>query len=344
MIEKTNPQVDATSNDIGDWHTIAKEYKDWHPALHPHVEQQLAARGLLPQSVTPSMESDDVGQTSNEAFSLHEYKIDHDILEQLGLPALPNGYGFIGGAARAIAQKLLFDESAPIRDIDIVAISDYDPDLSLATELSAEYMPDDNAYGHGIREETKEQYFATRDLSINEILVVNNSIFMSDQAVYDLEHKVVRLTSNERELYGGVGPRMSIKMLLLEQVFLHYYDEGSVAQEEFDAIERVKPFDIALGLNKALQYGSEIARGFTSRLEELGMLPNDDTAPDPAELGITLAGMTDFVFRNFSYAKLMNSGQDINPLNDLLDKYSEFDDYEDEKFSRDVATRRKTRS
>ncbi len=45
----TPPSADdnALNTDTEGWHRVADEYKNWHPGLHPYVESQLAARGIV---------------------------------------------------------------------------------------------------------------------------------------------------------------------------------------------------------------------------------------------------------------------------------------------------------
>lgn len=335
-----NP-TEPLNPDSQGWHEIADTYKEgFHPALHPYVEKQLAGRGI---TATQEGDTGSISEDSEHVASrdIIEHWFEPSILAELDLPELPRGYYFIGGAARAVAQRVLFGESASIRDIDIVAITDDNPDMLLADELSQRHMHDDYAYGHGIGVDSKENYFASRDLTLNEVLVgADGRLLLTKQAEQDLDHKLIRLTAHEHDAYGGVGPKMAMKMLLLEQVLQHYYQEGSIAPEYADEIHDVPPFYIALGLNKAMQYGSEIAKSFVGKLDEMGIFERYDLSRDPYELGVDLTEMTDFVFRNFASAELIQRGDTINPLNDLLDDYAHYHEYEDQRFAKDIVAKR----
>lgn len=61
-------------------------------------------------------------QANSELDSVNTYTISSEVLEELELNDLPVGIALMGGGARAVAQKALFNEDAPIRDIDLVAI------------------------------------------------------------------------------------------------------------------------------------------------------------------------------------------------------------------------------
>ena len=56
----TPPAADDTAHhaDIEGWHDVASRYKDWHPGLHPHVEGQLAARGIHVLDTAPDKNED----------------------------------------------------------------------------------------------------------------------------------------------------------------------------------------------------------------------------------------------------------------------------------------------
>lgn len=255
------------------------------------------------------------------------YEVDPSIFEALDLPDLPDGYGYIGGAARAVALRILCGQDAPIRDLDIVAFDDFHPDLSHIQTLSKKHMPDDYAYGYGVSVDTLDSYFGSRDLTINEVAVVDGKLILTQQAEADLRQKIIRPSTHEKEYMGGVaGPKISIKMLLLEQVFQNEYNQGEAVEFDTSAVE---PFYIALGLNKAMQYGEPIARAFVRRLDGLGLINNDAQTLEPAELAIDLRDVTDFVYRGFDLADRINRGESLDPMCDLLDGDSEFNDLEE---------------
>lgn len=277
----------------------------------------------------------DIDRSSESSHeSLTYYSVDPEILEGLDLPVLPAGYAYMGGAARAVALAVITGETSPIRDLDIVAVSDLDPDMSQAPELAESLMPDDYAYGNGIHSETIDQYFSSRDLTVNEVLVVDGNLILSKSAESDLRDKVIRPTGYEEGAYHGrVGPKMTIKMLLLEQVFQQTYGEGSIADGSID-VSDIDDFYIALGLNKALEYGREIALGFVKSLHDCRII-GEDSPTNPIHLAVQLRAFTDFIFRGFVQADRVNDHDGLSPINDLLDNnlvLDTFEEYEDYRY------------
>jgi len=70
----------------------------------------------------------------------------------------------MGGIARSIAREMITGEREPIRDIDLVNILDEEGnsenDHETLDMLSRKYMPDDDLFGHSIRDETLEHYLS----------------------------------------------------------------------------------------------------------------------------------------------------------------------------------------
>lgn len=253
--------------------------------------------------------------------------IDLDPSIDLGLPELPPGYGFVGGAARSIALKQLYGEDAPIRDIDIVGFVENKPDLSLQQKLSEKHMPDDYAHGYGVSIESFDEYFRTRDFTINEVAVVGGKIHASQAAIDDLRDKVIRPTDHELGSWGSLGPKLTVKAYLLETVFKDQFGQA-VVDDEHTFHGHIEDFYIALGLNKAFEYGPHIASQFVNRLEQLGAV-EQKSVTDPYALAVSLKALTGFIFRG-EHAHTLNNYSEI-PSSDLvrpvsLDGYDEYAD------------------
>lgn len=97
----------------------------------------------------------------NVPAGLQEYALSPELKAEFDHYELPQGYGLVGGAARDLALGVLTGESLPVRDVDVVAFSDRGADISPDTmhAVSARLMPDDYAYGHGVKPETLDNYF-----------------------------------------------------------------------------------------------------------------------------------------------------------------------------------------
>lgn len=130
----------------------------------------------------------------------------------------------MGGAARSLARRLVADENEPVRDLDLVYIQEFDTaaeqlDDETLDKLSAKYMPDDYSYGHGMQRDSLRNYFATRDLTINQCLIAGNKMLMTRAAYDDLQENILRPSFYEqpKEWYT-CNHRILLKILLLQTI------------------------------------------------------------------------------------------------------------------------------
>lgn len=242
-------------------------------------------------------------------------------LGELELPQLPEGYAFTGGAARSIALRQLFGESLPIRDIDITAFKELNPDISVSGYLSEIYMPDDTSRGHPIGQESLAEYFKTRDFTINEVTVVNGKIIISKQAKLDLEEKTVRVTNYEKTLFPDehtAGPKITVKAYLMQSVLESTFGASALVYEDlYDG--DISEFYLALGLNKALQLGPAVTKKFLGHLCEARLITADQ-AKNPFRLAVSLARIAMFEFSD-SQGELQTLAE--TPSIDLLPVYED---------------------
>ena len=229
---------------------------------------------------------------------------------------LPTGYCFIGGVARNVILSEFGETTNAPRDLDIVAVADLQPDHSLMRELSVRYMPNDTRHGHGIKVENLYQYFMTRDFILNEILVDNNQIYATPEALQDLKNKAIRPVKRNPEQWfsytqqrEGIPPKLVMKALRLQIEFEALYGQGKIDgieewQWQYDAIPL---FFLALALDKAYQLGDALATRFYAKLLQIGLVNPDGseaalTAPSTDRLALEIryhmheAGRDPFVF------------------------------------------------
>ena len=161
-------------------------------------------------------------------------------------------------------------------------------------------MPDDYRHGHGVQETEVDAYFATRDLTVNEVFVVDGVAVATERCFGDLREKIIRPTEYESEGWStGIGPRISMKAKLFSVIYQSEYGKGSC--EGFTMPSDCGEFNEALALNKAFQYGFDISRAF---LEEIGYRDmSDDKIVEHAKY---LADESDFEFRGSAIADLVN--------------------------------------
>ena len=222
---------------------------------------------------------------------------------QLDLELLPEWVGITGGAARAIALKVLFGEEATIRDVDLIGVEECDPDEDLYDEFSSEYMPDDYAYGYGLKTESFEDYFSTRDFTINEVLVLDGQIYLTTQALEDLRTKTIRFSEFSMDDDGNVSRKLYNKAILMACVFEEQFGEGEFDRSRVSPREG-SPFFLALALNKAFQYGPEVTVRFLESLD--GESDMDVSIEYATELARWLSDETDFEFRGSDIADTIN--------------------------------------
>lgn len=225
--------------------------------------------------LVPARSSVITEKVRSAGIDIDVHDVPESILQEFDLHELPRSIGIIGGAARAVALRLLTGENSPIRDIDLLALDE----LGIIPEdqrldLSRVYMPDDTAYGHPMaREESISRYFRTRDLTINEIIVVDGALILTAAAKQALTKKMIVPTQYETYWGNSIGPKITIKALLMSAVF-----EIEFGGSEIDATlcDNVDDFYIALGFNKAFQYGQEVAVRFVELLCSKGYVEEPD--------------------------------------------------------------------
>ncbi|MGB4761846.1 MAG: hypothetical protein WBP12_00650 [Candidatus Saccharimonas sp.] len=228
---------------------------------------------------------------------------------------LPEGYGLIGGAARQIAFDLLTNRDVRVRDLDIAAFHDIAREKDIADDvrsrLSYELMPEDYAYGHGIRvEPSMAEYMASRDFTINQLAAVRRNadwrLYMTDQAQIDLPRGVIRPTVNEHNQDWHLGDKLAVKAVLLETVLRTVDDVEGAAITGIDMRRYAKEhgaedFHLALGLQKAYDWGDDVPSAFVQALENYGFIRHYPTIEqlmqEVEETGFDFRGAADMARR-----------------------------------------------
>ncbi len=213
-----------------------------------------------------------ISELHTEKDDLFQMEVPHDLFKELDIPDLPDGYGYSGGVARAVALKMMGLEPHEIRDLDIVAVEDHAPNLAIAEQIERELMHDDVQHGWGIPSTTIEAYMQTRDFTMNELLVVDGVLYATPTAVSDLYDGVIRPTDFELNMYPqtGVGGKLAAKSLLMQVVFEDTLGRSRVEGVDFQNLY-IRNFYIALALNKAAQYGEDVAEKYVAKLAEHGI-------------------------------------------------------------------------
>ena len=227
-----------------------------------------------------------------EKLTLQEIPLPAEILERYSfLSELPHGIAVMGGVARSIAREIITGEREPIRDIDLVNIVDEkgnsEVDYDTLDALSRKFMPDDHAFGHGISNDTLDHYFKTRDFTVNQSLIKDGKLIISDFAYNDFQENIIRPTYFEYPYDGDdISSRLFLKALIMRSVLLQISDSIPLI-EDMEQPEYIGSFDTALFLNKAMSRGAETARIFTEDLADWDII-SEDYAGRPVALAKAL--------------------------------------------------------
>lgn len=239
------------------------------------------------------------------------------------LPKMPEEYGYKGGAARVVLESTLGFPSYQPRDIDIIFLGQSE-DSKVSDDLAKRYMPDDFANGYGV-EGLEEDYFETRDFTLNEVYFDGKNIVASKQCLLDTMRRVVRITNFEkveRDYDEGdyfVNPKLLAKAL---RFLSQEKDKGntmSFANDEAISWIGIDAFHMALHLDRAAEQGELIAQRYVDELVERDQLPRE--IQTLAEVKMYLKEeLYDFVFKAPSLQRLNN------------DEWEDSDDFWDVEF------------
>ena len=223
----------------------------------------------------------------------------------------------MGGVARSIAREIITNEREPIRDIDLVNIVDEDGNSEVDDDtldaLSRKYMPDDYTFGHGIGNDTLENYFKTRDFTINQSLIKDGKLIVSDYAYNDFQENIIRPTYYERPYEDDdVSSRMFLKALMMRSV-LSQISESVPLIEDMYRPDCIGSFDVALFLNKAMSRGAETARSFTWDLADWNIVSEEYIGRPVALAKALLDDIYSFEFRPSTDERF----QDIQECDDM---------------------------
>lgn len=201
-------------------------------------------------------------------------------LSSLGIPA---GYGIKGGAAReALISRISLRAPHQPRDIDLVRRGAY----RMPTDDVVAQAIMGRDFEHGARVELIRDigdYLHSRDLSINEVTVINDVVHTSLLCALDTLGHVLRPS---RYRSGTLHKRPSLLGTSLLKM-ARLYAEGLALGENWSITgipEEVSfsDFDLAIHLNKAFQRDITVADRFLHTLEILSLLPATENRVDRA--------------------------------------------------------------
>lgn len=146
------------------------EEEVWDPDVDEYVTDDRAVKHN--QGLQEIRELYERRNFEDEHRQFEIFPLPPDVIEKYPfLSELPHDVGVMGGMARSIARKMIAGDDEPIRDIDLVHIPNPNsPDSSddeTLDKLAQTYMADDYTYGHGVQTESLDNYFRTRDVTVN---------------------------------------------------------------------------------------------------------------------------------------------------------------------------------
>ncbi|MFH1789529.1 MAG: hypothetical protein ABH832_00445 [bacterium] len=202
---------------------------------------------------------------------------------------IPQGYGYKGGAVRALLLRNLgIDSTYMPRDVDVVRIAEKEPYHGADNELAAEFMAEDFELGDGIEAIWDEyHYFNTRDLTINEVLATDTKVKATRRCILDNIRYVIRLSvyemnkarsNSENKIYD----KMLAKILRLYVEFIHKYDEALIEGVDNWQFEQyfISPFWLAVQLDRAYQLSRTIAIKYVEQLKKNNQIPKEIETPE----------------------------------------------------------------
>lgn len=243
-------------------------------------------------------------EVKEDELKIREIPLPENILKRYDfIEKLPSGIAIMGGVARSVAREILTGEKEPIRDIDLVEITNNEGesavDPELLDELAQTYMPDDYVFGHGIGLDTLEDYFSTRDFTINQCLIKDGRLLVSELAENDFKENIIRPTYYEVPYDGDkLSGRLFLKAILMQTVISQISESIPLLEDVHVNFQYIGYFDTAVFLNKAMSRGVETAVKFTENLAEWGGVINPEFAGRPMALAKDLlTNVYNFKFR-----------------------------------------------
>lgn len=214
---------------------------------------------------------------------------------------LPSGYGYSGGAARALLMRNLgIDPYYMPRDIDVVRLDREEPYDRADEEVAAKFMLEDFAHNHGVRDESdQDRYFNDRDLTINQIIATDKEILITRLGLLDSARHIIRPTDYEKKAFDGeIGPKMLARVLRFYVEMINRYGNVSIEGINDCVFEKlfVKSFYFALQLDKAVEVSYRLGQDYVDELKKRGRLPDEIESVEDA-VSYFLGCTNDFYYR-----------------------------------------------
>ena len=194
------------------------------------------------------------------------------------IPHLPATYGFKGGVAREQLRTVFGSTPYPVRDIDLIRLGH--GSISEDVAMASKFMADDFARGNGVElVRSEQQYFNSRDLTVNEVFFLNNTLLASPFCILDTLSKTLRATryrsgslSRPPQLVGGT----LLKMLRIRAELFTLGECWRLVGIPTEV--SVSDGELALQLEKSLQRSESVATTFLEYCLQLGIIEGEKSS------------------------------------------------------------------
>lgn len=205
------------------------------------------------------------------------------VTSKLGLPRIPQGYYYKGGAARESLRRIVLPMLPElfIRDLDLFRYTETDD--SRDHEISRSLMLKDYEFGRGVEVvESQNLYLVTRDLTVNEVLCDHQQIVCSLACLEDMTRGILRPTKHVQNASGEIDGFTAMKILrfaaekLVKGVSFRIFD--------LPPCHQIDPFALALNLERSFARGPEYGEEFiTLAWEYRALFPEERLRPSTAQ-------------------------------------------------------------
>ena len=186
----------------------------------------------------------------------------------------PIGYGYKGGAARLALQAALGlpTHGRRPRDLDLIRVSSHSDTID--TLVASKVSPDDAQYGFGVECITNFQhYLNTRDITLNEVIVFQERVIASYQAINDMKDGTLRVTAFGLTQDLESQNRIAAKMLRLEAE-AQYFRQPSYTLI-LPPLSTLSLFSFLLHLERTLTEKQRLAELFIQLCSQHGCTPQE---------------------------------------------------------------------
>lgn len=229
------------------------------------------------------------------------------------LNSLPDGYVYIGGAARAVLERTLgTNPNVAPRDIDIAADT-FISNGAMKDILEQRYMPEDSSHGYGISP-VGDHYFENRDFTRNELIFDGKDIYCTKACLLDTVRSITRLSDSERSKWKEHTPQWDSRLLAKALRFVAIDWQQEFKDADMLEYENIAPFYMALHLDRAYEEGESAAERYLKLLREYRQVPMEVDTLSALQAYLNERLQHPFVFRSIPCDRLKEE--------DMLDEIS----------------------